>query len=421
MLERLLALHPKSIDLSLDRVHRLLGRLDDPHRDLPPVVHVGGTNGKGSVLAFLRAMLTAAGYRVHLYTSPHLVHFNERVVLAGQPIDDEHLIALLDEAEAANVGDPITFFEITTAAAMLGFARSQADILLLEAGLGGRLDATNVIDRPALTAITPISLDHQQYLGETLNQIAAEKAGILKPGVTAVIGPQPPDVLALFDDRAALLGAPIFAHGRDWSAAQECAGIRYEGKDWRLVLPRPHLVGRHQTANAATAIACLEHLPGFTVPAPAIREGVSTATWPGRLQHLTAGPLVNALPADWSLWLDGGHNEAAARALAATLVGWRDQPLDLIVGMIGSKDPRTFLSALAPLARRVRTVSIPGQDTAIPAPELARAACAGGLDAEPAATVADALRGLKDAADAPARILICGSLYLAGTILADHS
>jgi len=417
----LLALHPKLIDLSLDRVHRLLSALGDPHRRLPPVIHVSGTNGKGSVLAFLRAMLTAAGYRAHVYTSPHLVRFNERIVVAGEVIDDTQLLARLDEAERANRDDPITFFEITTAAAMLAFAGSEADVLLLETGLGGRLDATNVIDAPALTVLTPISLDHQQYLGDTLALIAAEKAGILKSGIPAVVGPQAADALSLIDDRAALLGVPVVAHGREWSVAEAGTGFRYDGRDWHLTLPKPGLIGGHQIANAATAIACLEQLPGFTVPAAAIREGVSNATWPARMQRLTAGPLVAALPRGASLWLDGGHNEAAAEVVATTCAA-DGGPLDLIVGMIDSKDPEAFLSPFAGLARNVRTVTIPDQQAAIPAETLAQAATRCGLAATPAHSVADALATLLAAAgDAPARVLICGSLYLAGHVLADHA
>jgi len=417
----LLALHPKLIDLSLDRVHRLLSALGDPHRRLPPVIHVSGTNGKGSVLAFLRAMLTAAGYRAHVYTSPHLVRFNERIVVAGEVIDDTQLLARLDEAERANRDDPITFFEITTAAAMLAFAGSEADVLLLETGLGGRLDATNVIDAPALTVLTPISLDHQQYLGDTLALIAAEKAGILKSGIPAVVGPQAADALSLIDDRAALLGVPVVAHGREWSVAEAGTGFRYDGRDWHLTLPKPGLIGGHQIANAATAIACLEQLPGFTVPAAAIREGVSNATWPARMQRLTAGPLVAALPRGASLWLDGGHNEAAAEVVATTCAA-DGGPLDLIVGMIDSKDPEAFLGPFASLARNVRTVTIPDQQAAIPAETLAQAATRCGLAATPAHSVADALATLLAAAgDAPARVLICGSLYLAGHVLADHA
>ncbi|MCP4330413.1 MAG: bifunctional folylpolyglutamate synthase/dihydrofolate synthase [Alphaproteobacteria bacterium] len=421
VLDRLLALHPKIIDLSLDRVHRLLDALDNPHHHLPPVVHVSGTNGKGSVLAYLRAILSAAGYRVHVYTSPHLVRFNERIVLAGTTIEDEYLIELLDEAERANFDQPITFFEITTIAAMLGFARNPADILLLETGLGGRLDATNVIDRPALTALTPVSLDHQQYLGDTLTQIAAEKAGILKPGVTAVIGPQPAEVLSLIDDRAAMLGAPVSAYGRDWTVSEAGPGFRFDGSEWRLSLPSPALPGGHQIANAATAIACLEHLPAFTVPATAIRQGLSQTVWPGRLQRLDHGPLVGTLPPGWALWLDGGHNEDAARALVGTLVRWNDCPLDLVVGMIDSKDPRAFLAPFAKIARRAYAVTIPGQSAAIAADDLVRAAADCGLEAAPAATVADAVRGLVAANDTPARILICGSLYLAGAVLGENA
>lgn len=303
ILARLLTLHPKVIDLSLDRVLRLLDRLNHPERALPPVVHVAGTNAKGSVIAILRALLETMGQRVHVHISPHLVHFNERIRLAGDLIPDADLQALLEECEDANGGAPITFFEITTGAALLAFARNPADVLILETGLGGRLDATNVVDAPLVTAITPISLDHQQFLGNSLEEIAAEKAGILKPGVPCVIGPQLPSVLAVLDDRAKAVGAPVLAHGRDWTVAEAPDGTSFD-----LTLggvtetyPAPSLAGRHQLLNAAQAIVCLKTMAGFTATADQITRGLATAQWPARLQRLTQGPLVDILAPGWSL------------------------------------------------------------------------------------------------------------------------
>ena len=424
ILARLLTLHPKVIDLSLDRVHRLLDRLDHPERSLPPVVHVAGTNAKGSVIAILRAMLEAAGKRVHVHISPHLVHFNERIRLAGDLIPDAALQALLEECEDANGGAPITFFEITTGAALLAFARTPADVLILETGLGGRLDATNVIDAPLVTAITPISLDHQQFLGDTLEEIAAEKAGILKPGVPCVIGPQLPGVMAVLDDRAQALGAPVLAHGRDWSVVEAA-----DGRSFDLTLggvtetyPAPSLAGRHQLLNAAQAIVCLKAMAGFTVTADQIVRGLGAAEWPARLQRLSKGPLVGNLAPGWSLWLDGGHNAAAGAAIAAHAAeAWGEKPLHLICGMINSKDPRTFLAALAPAAASLTGVAIPGEANSLTADDIAGAGTAAGIPARAAPSVQAALWGLLERAQGPARVLICGSLYLAGTVLRDNT
>ncbi len=424
ILARLLTLHPKVIDLSLDRVHRLLDRLDHPERALPPVVHVAGTNAKGSVIAILRALLEATGQRVHVHISPHLVHFNERIRLAGDLIPDADLQALLEECEDANGGAPITFFEITTGAALLAFARNPADVLILETGLGGRLDATNVIDKPLVTAITPISLDHQQFLGNSLEEIAAEKAGILKPGVPCVIGPQLPSVLAVLDDRAQAVGAPVLAHGRDWTVAEAPDGTSFD-----LTLggvtetyPAPSLAGRHQLLNAAQAIVCLKTMSGFTSAPDQVIRGLATAQWPARLQRLTQGPLVDILAPGWSLWLDGGHNAAAGAAIAAHAgEAWGDKPLHLICGMINSKDPGTFLAALAPVAASLTGVAIPGEANTLSADEIAAAGGAAGLPSRTAPSVQAALRGLSAREQGPARVLICGSLYLAGTVLRDNT
>src|SRR3989440_8251721 len=308
VLARLTQLHPKKIDLSLARIERLLTALGNPQDELPPVVHVAGTNGKGSTVATLRACLEAGGYRVHAYTSPHLVRFHERIRLASRLIEEDLLLELLEECERANRGEPITFFEITTAAAFLAFARTPADVVLLEVGLGGRLDATNVVRRPAVTAITPVSLDHQAFLGDTVAAIAGEKAGILKPGVTAAIAPQPREAAAVIEARAAAVSAPLYRAQHEWRCDVLGEGMRYEGERWRLDLPLPSLIGAHQVVNSGTAVACLERLSGFDIPTEAIPRGLRHIDWPARLQLLQHGPLVDAVPPDWELWLRCGSN-----------------------------------------------------------------------------------------------------------------
>ncbi|HYG89732.1 MAG TPA: folylpolyglutamate synthase/dihydrofolate synthase family protein [Azospirillum sp.] len=418
VLKRLTALHPKVIDLSLDRVHRLLAALGDPHKGLPPVVHVAGTNGKGSTIAFLRAMLEAAGLRVHVYTSPHLVHFNERIRLAGTLIADEHLTGLLEECEAANADAPITFFEVTTAAAFLAFARTPADVVLLETGLGGRLDATNVIDRPATTAVTRVSYDHRHFLGDTLAAITFEKAGILKPGVPAVFAPQPAEeATRVLAERAAAVGAPVSR----WHIEPLPHGFRFESAARSIDLPPPGLTGVHQIVNAGVALACLDHLP-VRVNDAAVTRGLTSVQWPARLQRLTRGPLLDRLPAGWELWLDGGHNDSAGEVLAVQAAAWSRQdgrPLDLVFGMLASKEPAEFLAPLVPYVRRLRAVAIPGEDASLPAEAAAAAARAAGIaDAAPAADTASALASLAE--DTAGRALICGSLYLAGTVLAEN-
>lgn len=425
VLERLTHLHPKVIDMSLDRVRRFLDRLGRPQDRLPPVIHVAGTNGKGSTLAFLRAMLEAAGKRVHVYTSPHLVRFNERIRLAGEVIGDAALTALLERCEAANAGEPITIFEITTCAALLAFAETPADVLLLETGLGGRLDATNVVDRPAVTAVTRISFDHMQFLGETLADIAGEKAGIFKAGCPAVVGPQPASVpLGVFEAKAAALGAPLSLAGRDWRVRPvDGGGFVYEDDARTLTLPEPALLGAHQYANAATAIACLRHLP-FAVDDAAVEEGLRAAHWPGRLQRLTQGPLIAPLPLRGQLWLDGGHNDSAGEVLAVQAQRWADddaRPLDLVVGMITSKVVEDFLKPLAPHVRRLAAIAIPGEEATRPAADILAAAQGVGIaDTLIAASPADAVAALAAKGGERPRILICGSLYLAGAVLADN-
>jgi len=425
VLDRLMRLHPKVIDLSLGRVERLLERLGHPERRLAPVVHVAGTNGKGSLVAYLRAMLEAAGKRVQVYTSPHLVRFHERIRLTGGLIDEQALIALLEHCETVNGPESITFFEVTTAAAFLAFAEEPADILLLEVGLGGRLDATNVIDRPRLTAITPIALDHQQFLGTTIEAIAGEKAGIMKPGVPCVVGVQEPATVAVLEKHAETVGAPLLLCGRDWHFHITADGFRYEDAMGVRDLPKPSLLGAHQIANAALAVACATQLAGFALNDTAVAAGVSKASWAARLQRLTKGPLVEALPpmsegGGWELWLDGGHNPAAGVALAETLKEWRDRPLDLIYGMLDTKVAAGYLEALAPHVHALKAVRIPGEAASLSAEAAAGHAMAAGIDAVAVDSVMDGLKAIVARAERPGRILICGSLYLAGKVLRDN-
>jgi dihydrofolate synthase/folylpolyglutamate synthase len=424
-LERLRRLHPKIIDLSLDRVFRLLHALGDPHLRLPPAVHVAGTNGKGSTVAYLRAMLQAAGRAVHAYVSPHLVRFNERITLAGRPIGDAQLAEMLDRCERINDGRPITYFEVTTCAAFLAFAETPADVLLLETGLGGRLDATNVLDRPAATAITRISVDHTQFLGPTLADIAGEKAGILKPGVPCVVGPQFSDeVTAVLRARAAAAGAPLAEHGPDWRVARGADGFALVGPAVpdavaAETFPPPALPGAHQVDNAATAImlAGLLARGHFAVPPAALAAGLAAVDWPGRLQRLDRHPLAGALPDAWELWLDGGHNDSAGDALAAWAAA-DPRPLYCVVGLIESKQPERFLAPLAGVARACLAVPVPGESAGwAPAALADLARRAGFAETQAAASPRAALETLAGR-PGPARVLIAGSLYLAGAVLA---
>jgi dihydrofolate synthase/folylpolyglutamate synthase len=420
VLERLSKLHPKLIDLSLDRVDRLLEALGHPERGLPPVVHVAGTNGKGSVIAYLRAILEAAGRRVHVYTSPHLVRFHERIRLAGRLIEEDHLLALLEECERANGAAPITFFEVTTCAAFLAFSRMPADILLLEVGLGGEYDATNVIDRPLATVLTPISFDHMQHLGTTLTAIASVKAGIMKRGAPAVIGPQLPEPLAVFERRATDLGCPLSRHGREWHVRRDGERMIFRDSAGEQQLPLPALAGAHQIDNAATALACLPYLVAYSVGESAIRRGLQEVEWPARLQRLTRGPLASLLPPGWELWLDGCHNADGGRVAAAWAAEQPPMPLRLIFASLSTHDPRGILQPFVGLARDVHTVAVPGEHKTLSADETAAAARDVGLAAIPSADVRDALSDIVADGAAPGRVLICGSLYLAGTVLAEN-
>ena len=415
VLERMMTLHPKVIDLTLDRVHRLLTALGEPQLRLPPVIHIAGTNGKGSTQAMIRAGLEAGGAVVHAYTSPHLARFHERIRLAGTLISEPALTALLDECVSANGPDSITFFEITTCAALLAFARVPADFTLLEVGLGGRLDATNVVDRPRLTIITPVSIDHQQYLGETLPEIAGEKAGIIKRGVPVIVGPQAPEGLAVIEARAAKLGAPVLAYGQHWMVSEDRGRLIYQDDTGLLDLPLPNLPGPHQVQNAGAAIAALRALGRDEA---ACEAAVTSAFWPARMQRLRTGPLVQSAPGV-ELWLDGGHNPAGGEAVAATLARMPRRETHVICGMLNTKDVAGYMMPLAPQVTSLYAVEIPGEKNTLPAEVTRDAARAAGITANVAASVDAALSQI--AARTPeARVLICGSLYLAGTVLREN-
>jgi dihydrofolate synthase/folylpolyglutamate synthase len=424
IVERLLTLHPKRIDLSLDRMWRILDALGHPERRLPPVIHVAGTNGKGSTVAFMRAILEAAGLRAHVYTSPHLVRFNERFRLGhvggGALVSDDELAAALVECETANAGAPITVFEIETAAAFLLFARHPADALLLEVGLGGRLDATNVIEQPLATVITPVSFDHAEFLGDTLDKVAAEKAGILKRGVPAIVAAQPREALAVIERQAARLKAPIRIAGEDWTASEERGRLVYQDDAGLLDLPAPKLHGRHQLENAGVAIAALR-ASGLKIPPVAFENGVAKADWPARMQRLPSGRLTTLAPPGSELWLDGGHNADGGRVIAAALADLEERvsrPLVLVVGMLATKDCSAFLQNFAGLARRVVAVPIPRQEKSLPAQAVADAARAIGMPTLTSGDIETALGAIaRFDLDPPPRILITGSLYLAGEVL----
>ena len=441
-LARLTALHPKLIDLTLDRMWRILDALGHPERKLPPVIHVAGTNGKGSTIAFMRAILEAAGLSVHVYTSPHLVRFNERFRLGarsalktrvnalmgegreGRLVSDDELGDALAECERVNAGAPITVFEITTAAGLLLFARHRADVLLLEVGLGGRLDATNVVERPLAGVITPVSFDHAEHLGDTVGKIAFEKAGILKPGIPAIVAAQPREALTAIERQAARIKAPIKIAGEDWTATEERGRLVYQDDDGLLDLPAPKLFGRHQFENAGVAIAALRSIGELALAPAAFETGIAKADWPARMQRITQGRLVAVSPAGSELWLDGGHNADGGRAIANALADLEERvsrPLVLVVGMLATKDCEGFLKNFAGLARRIVAVPIPHQDKSLPADALADIARNVGIPAQGSADLVSALAAIgRYDLDPPPRILITGSLYLAGAVLAAN-
>nr|WP_136646360.1 folylpolyglutamate synthase/dihydrofolate synthase family protein [Tabrizicola sp. YIM 78059] len=415
ILERMMTLHPKVIDLTLGRVERLLAALGHPERCIPPVIHIAGTNGKGSTQAMIRAGLEATGEKVHAYTSPHLARFHERIRLAGELIDEPALTAILDECVQANGPDEITFFEITTCAAFLAFARTPADWTLLEVGLGGRLDATNVVDRPRLTIITPVSMDHEAFLGDTIAKIAGEKAGIIKRGVPCVVGPQHPDGLAVIEAKAAASGAPLWAYGQHWTVSEDRGRLVYQDENGLLDLPLPNLPGPHQVQNAGAAIAALRLLGKGEA---ACEAAVTRADWPARMQRLRRGPLVDLAPRV-ELWLDGGHNPAGGEAVAATLARMPARETHLICGMLNTKDVAGYMAPLARHVTRLHAVPIPGEKNTLPAEMTRDAARNVGMDAVTASSVAEALAGIAETSP-EARVLICGSLYLAGAVLREN-
>lgn len=415
ILERMMALHPKVIDLTLDRVWRLLDRLGNPQDDLPPVVHIAGTNGKGSTLAMIRAGLEASGARVHAYTSPHLARFHERIRVAGELISEPELIGVLDECYEVNGGEPITYFEITTCAAFLAFARTPADYTLLEVGLGGRLDATNVFDAPRMTVITPVSFDHPQFLGDTVAKIAFEKAGILKRRVPCVVPRQSDEAMEVIEAQAAKLGAPLLAQGQHWDVWEERGRLVYQDETGLLDLPPPILMGAHQFQNGGAAIAVLRHL-GYGEDA--CEAAVTHTVWPARMQRLTRGPLIDAAP-DAEFWLDGGHNAACSETLAETLGRLPSRDTHLICGLMNTKDAAGYMAPLAGRVASLTAVPIPGEPNTLPAEDTAAAAAAMGIDVRTAPGVAEALDMIRSR-NPRSRVLICGSLYLAGRVLREH-
>jgi dihydrofolate synthase/folylpolyglutamate synthase len=428
LIARLSALHPRQIDLSLDRMHRLLAALGHPERQLPPVIHIAGTNGKGSTIAYLRAILEAAGLRVHVFTSPFLVRINECYRLGrnngGVLVDDDELRGTLEHCERANKGQPITIFEIETAAAFCLFARHPADVVLLETGLGGRLDSTNVIDAPLATIIAPVSMDHTEFLGNTLAEIAREKAAIIKRNVPVVCAEQSPDAMAVIESQANRMRAPMHAAGQQWHVSVERGRLVYQDERGLMDLAAPKLFGRHQFDNAGLAIATLRAIDAFKVGLPAFEAGIVNAEWPARMQRLVSGGLVEQGPPGCEIWLDGGHNAEGGRVAAAALGDLEERvsrPLVVIAGMMANKDASAFLANFAGLTRHIMAVPIPSRGNAMPPDRLADAARALGMRVENAPSVEAALQALSRLAyEVPPRILITGSLYLAGHVLAAN-
>jgi len=426
ILERLLKLHPKLIDLSLSRLKKLLDSLGNPEENLPPIIHVAGTNGKGSTVATLAAIYKSAGYRVHIYTSPHLVRFTERIVISGSEISKNYLEELLIECEDANNGESITFFEITTAAAMLAFSRNPADLLLLEVGLGGRFDATNVIETPTLSVITPVSMDHQDFLGKTIDEIAFEKAGILKPSVPAIIGPQTNKALNVIKRRALELGSSAYIFGEDWNISPANNQLIFKMGSKSSIVPRPNLLGDHQIQNAGCALASIKLLNGqFPVSPQEIDMGLVSINWPARLQKLKEGNLIENLFEDVEIWIDGGHNQDAAKAIASTLRDWRtaspEISIHMVFGALNNRCPQNFLQYFTNVIDTIRAVDIPGETNALSALEIETAARECGLKAYPAKGISPAITDIISNSSGKRRILICGSLYLAGAVLRENN
>lgn len=425
-LERLEKLHPKVIDLSLERLAGLLKTLNNPEYKLPPIIHVAGTNGKGSTISMLKAIHNAAGRFTHIYTSPHLVRFTERFIIANKEIEQSILDEILLECEIANGGKSITLFEITTAAGFLAFSRYKADLLLLEVGLGGQFDATNVVANPILSIITPISLDHQHYLGDTLNKIAYEKAGILKPNIPAIIGPQHPDALAVIELKARETNSPLYIYKRDWNITETKDSMKFEVGSSVKHMEKPSLKGHHQVQNAGIALAAVNYLNEyFPISNTEIQQGLKNTYWPARLQKLTTGPLIDPLPSQVELWLDGGHNQSASLAVARTLIDWKtNDPLitvHLVFGSLNNRDTIDLLTPFIGIIQLIKTVSIPGQLNTSDPNTTATLAVSLGLNATAAPDINAAVTDIVTATTGKRIIIVCGSLYLAGSILTDHS
>ncbi|HEU5047875.1 MAG TPA: folylpolyglutamate synthase/dihydrofolate synthase family protein [Rickettsiales bacterium] len=404
------------IDLSLNRIEALLAALGNPQDKLPPVVHVAGTNGKGSLLAYMKAILEAAGYKVNRLTSPYLVKFNEQITLGNEDISDEYLLSLLEELLAVTADYPVTFFEASTALAFLAFAQTPSDIVLLETGLGGRLDATNVVKKPALTAITPISIDHSEFLGNTIAEIAGEKAGIIKQSVLCVVGPQVPEALEVLEKAAEKREAALYRYGKEWRVEPREDGFRYISTRRTADFPLPNLPGKHQINNAATAIACIDCLSGFTITDAHIAQGITHALWQARLQRLTQGKLAAMLPRDAELWLDGGHNASAGEAVAHWLKQQK-KPVHVIWGMLKTKDAKQFLAPCVPYIRSLSAMTIEGKPDSFTPQELAEIGRSHGIESFSVAGAKEGIEGIIARENGPFTILICGSLYLAGNIL----
>ncbi|WP_425416550.1 bifunctional folylpolyglutamate synthase/dihydrofolate synthase [Oricola indica] len=430
-IERLETVHPQGFDLSLDRLHRLLDRLGNPQDKLPPVIHIAGTNGKGSCATMCRALLEADGKSVHVHTSPHLVRWHERFRMGrtdgpGQFVDDEVLADAIRRVAEVNGDEPTTVFEIMTVVMFVLFSEHPADAAIVEVGLGGRFDATNTISTPAVSVIMPIGLDHEAYLGDRIELIAMEKAGIMKPGVPVVIGAQDNDVAReVLIDTAERRGCPLAVYGQDFLAFEEHGRMVFQSQAGLMDLPLPKLPGRHQIANAATALAAVA-TAGFDIHFETAERALTDIKWPGRMQRLIEGPLPALLPGGSELWLDGGHNPHAAMMIAETLAGMQDRierPLFLITGMIDGKDARGYFRAFEGMARHVFTVPVHFNDAGLDPETLARSAEEAGLTAQPMKDVEEVLRLLGEGwnrLEPPPRVLIGGSLYLAGEVLRDN-
>ena len=426
LIERLERLHPKIIDLSLDRLNNLLNALDNPQKRLPPIIHVAGTNGKGSTIAILRSIQNAAGLSIHAYTSPHLVHLNERFIIAGKEITEKSLIQTLTECENANAGAEITFFEIITAAGLLAFSKIKADLLLLEVGLGGRFDATNVVSNPILSIITPISLDHQQYLGDTLEKIAYEKAGILKEKRPAIIGQQGPEALKVIKLKAEETGSPLFIFQRDWNITETKSAIKFEVEGSTSYFEKPNLKGIHQIQNAGIAIAATHYLKEvLPIKNGSIDQGLLTVKWPARLQKINEGPLINILPTNVELWIDGGHNQNASLLIAHTIRNWKIKnpclSIHMVFGCLSNRETKALLQPFINIIDLVQTVKIPEQANSASRELVAHTAKSMGFRANPADTVTKAIKNIISLSAGKRLILIYGSLYLSGSVLADNS